>query len=87
MHGSDTNSPAITPPTHGQELARKEQAARLMAVHEAASTSAGIYAIANACCNEGHVTIEQMERITHLARQLCRNLDNLGINIATAFSN
>lgn len=87
MHGSDNNSPALTTPAQGQELARQEQVARLMAVHEAASTSAGIYAIANACCNEGHVTIEQMERITHLARQLCRNLDNLGINLSSALSN
>ena len=87
MHGSDTNTPALTTPTHSQELARQEQVARLMAVQEAASTSAGIYAIANACCNEGHVTIEQMERITHLARQLCRNLDNLGINLGSTLSN
>lgn len=82
MHGSDTQSPAITTPPHGLELARQEQMHRLMVVQEAAGTSAGIYAIANAACNEGHVTIQDMERITHLARQLCRNLDQLGITLS-----
>lgn len=82
MHGSDTLTPAVTTPTPGQELARQEQMARLMVVQEAASTSAGIYAIANACCNEGHVTLQDVERISHLARQLCRNLDSLGLNLS-----
>jgi len=82
MHGSDTLTPAVTTPSSGQELARKEQMTRLMVVQEAASTSAGIYAIANACCNEGHVTLQDVERISHLARQLCRNLDSLGINLS-----
>lgn len=82
MHGSDTLTPAVTTPAPGQELARQEQMARLMVVQEAASTSAGIYAIANACCNEGHVTLQDVERISHLARQLCRNLDSLGINLS-----
>lgn len=87
MQGSDIKSPALTTPSPGQALARQEQVARLLVVKEAASTSAGIYAIANACCNEGHVTIEQMEHISNLARQLCRNLDQLGITIGTTLPN
>ncbi|MEZ0197357.1 hypothetical protein AB9U01_25220 [Pseudomonas qingdaonensis] len=87
MHGSDTQSPTLTTPPHAQALARQEQTHRLMVVQEAGATSAGIYAIANAACNEGHVTMEQMERITHLARQLCRNLDQLGINLSSTLSN
>lgn len=81
MQGSDSRTPALTNPIH--ELARTEQAARMMVVQEAAGTSAGIYAIANACCNEGHATLEDMERITHLARLLCRNLDSLTINFSS----
>lgn len=87
MHGSDTHSTALTTPPNAQALARQEQTHRLMVVQEAAATSAGIYSIANAACNEGHVTLEQMEHITHLARQLCRGLDQLGINLSSTLTN
>ncbi len=87
MQGSNTESSRITTTSPGHDVACLEQSARLMTVHEAAAISAGIYSIANSCCNEGYVTVEQMERISHLARQLCRSLDQLGLGLSSAFTN
>lgn len=83
MHGSDTlNSPAVTTPSPSQELAHKEKAARLQIVRETGSLGHGIYAIANNCANEGHVTLEDMEHIAALARQLGRKIEQLGIALS-----
>lgn len=83
MHGSDTlNSPAVTTPSPSQELAHQEKAARLMVVRDAGSLGHGIYAIANNCANEGHASLEDVEHIAHLARQLCRKIEQLGIALS-----
>lgn len=82
MHGSDTNSPALTTPPPGQELAQQKQAALLLSVRETGSIGHGIYAIANNCCNEGHVSLDHIEQIALLARQMCRQLEHLGITLS-----
>lgn len=82
MHGSDTNSPALHTPSQGQELAQQQQAALLLSVRETGSIGHGIYAIANNCCNEGYVSLEHIEQIAHLARQMCRQFEQLGIALS-----
>lgn len=82
MHGSDTTHPAVTTPSPSQEMAHRENTARLMIVRETGSLGHGIYAIANNCANEGHASLEDVEHIVHLARQLCRKIEQLGIALS-----
>jgi len=78
MHGSNTPDPVPTTLITCSPQAIQVQQQRLLAVKEVGSLSAGITAIANACCHEHHVTMDNIEDILHLSRQMSRAIAQLG---------
>ncbi|MFG0501109.1 hypothetical protein ACF8GD_00380 [Pseudomonas putida] len=78
MQGSTTSQPVAPTLIACSPQAIQAQQQRLLVVREVGSLSAGITAIANACCHENHVTMDQIEDILHLSRQMSRAIAQLG---------